>query len=124
MLKVKDIEVLERLIGKVDGFHVEITALVKKSANDGVNKFKLRFINEAILECNEFLPANYHPLSDFERFDLDDVPTTSDVTFILSQYLLALENFRDANIETDWQGFWFYKADHSIHTGPPRKLKK
>ncbi len=124
MLKAKDIELLEKLIGKVEGFHAEITALVKKSVNDGVNKFKLKFINEAVSECNSFLPANYRPLKDFEQFDLDDVPTTSDVTFILSQYLQALENFRAANIDTDWQGSWFYKADHSIHTGAPRKLKK
>ena len=123
-MKKADIEILEKLIAKVEGFHAEITALVKKSPNDGVNKFKLKFINVAVQECNAFLPDKYKPLTDFQEFDVDDLPTTSDVTFILSQYLQALEVFRATNIDTDWQGSWFYKDDHTIHTGPPKKVKK
>jgi hypothetical protein len=38
-----EIEDLEKLIGQLDGLHSEISQLAKKSPNDGLNTFKLKF---------------------------------------------------------------------------------
>ena len=55
MLKRTQIDELEKLIGQLDSLHVELTTLAKKSPNDAVNNFKLRFVNTALDNCNKFL---------------------------------------------------------------------
>ena len=71
----------------MEGLHKEITALTRKSPNDAVNEFKLRFINSVIAEANLLLGDKYKPLQGFEQFNSDDLPSNSDVTFIIWQYI-------------------------------------
>jgi hypothetical protein len=120
----KQIDKLERVIGQLDGMHDEISVLSKKSPNDAVNSFKLKFINAVLLEANEFLGNDKRPAQEFTQFNLDDVPSNSDVTFILNLYMEALEKFRSDNIQEDFKGDWHYKGSEGIPTGPPFKLKK
>jgi len=122
---------LEKLIGQLKGIHEELSALAKKSPNDGVNTFKLKFVNSALSKCNALLGVAYRPLGDFESFDLDDVPSNSDVTFVFSQYLQALEKFRSDNVkisDTDEEfGGWIYdipKKDGVMRAAPPQQLKR
>jgi hypothetical protein len=106
MKKKEDIEALERLIGQLQGLHAEISQLAKKSSNDAVNTFKLKLINKVISTGNEVLGESYRPFKDFEQFDSDDVPTNSDVTVILSQYIEQAERFRSDNVQHhdyDWK---------------------
>ena len=126
MLEIEKVDELEKLIGQLDGLHSELGALAKKSPNDAVNKFKLHFINSALLKCNSFLGEDYQPFDDFQQFNEDEVPSNSDITFILSQYIQSLEKFRSDNIYTD-MGSWYYRLTdkkNKIRTGPPSKLKK
>jgi len=125
-MKRSDVDDLEKLIGQLKSIHSEISALAKKSPNDAVNSFKIKFINAAISNCNQLLDKKYKPLDDFNIFDIDDVPSNSDVTFIISQYAEALEKFRADHI-TVFRGFWTYKLEDSkeeIRTSPPAKLQK
>lgn len=125
MLKRLDVDEIERLIGQLDGHHSEVTALTKKSPNDAVNDFKLKFINTTIVKCNHFLGEQYKPFIDFSSFDSDDVPSNSDVTFILAQYKQAIEKLRSDNVYREGS-FWYYRledSDEKLRTAPPLKIK-
>lgn len=124
MLEVKEIDLLETNIGKVHALHTEMAVLAKKASNDGVNTFKLRFINAVLEACNEQLTENFRPFSDFERFDEATLPTTSDVTFIAAQYAEAMERFRSEHIVKVY-GMWYYDdgtEKPSRRTHPPKRF--
>ncbi|EON14735.1 hypothetical protein C266_06444 [Pandoraea sp. SD6-2] len=87
-----------------------MSILSKKSPNDAVNKFKLKFINRQLSESNEFLTERYRPFDDFEIFSEDDVPQNSDVVFILSQYLQCMEKLRGDNVIIR-NGVWYWRVE-------------
>ncbi len=125
-MKKTDIDELEILMGQLKSIHAEVSALSKKSPNDAVNAFKIKFINTIVMNCNSFLGEDYKPFNDFDVFDIDDVPSNSDVTFIISQYLEALEKYRADNIYCS-MGRWYFKlegSDENIQTAQPMKLQK
>ncbi|HVV78666.1 MAG TPA: hypothetical protein VHD59_03495 [Pseudolabrys sp.] len=123
MKSEKDIENLERVMGQLDALHIEISQLAKKSPNDGVNKFKLKLINKLIGTANEVLGDDYRPFSEFNLFDEDDLPTNSDVTLIVGQYLEQCERFRSDNIEY-FNYKWYYvlggKRSKVLATAPTK----
>ena len=128
-----EINNFEKTQTQLEGLLSEITILSRKSPNDGVNKFKLKFINEIVLSGNKILGKIYKPLDSFEQFDEDDLPSNSDVTFILSQYLNCFEKLRADNIYNDkkydgnkYVSEWYWivnKAKSQIKTSPPNKIK-
>lgn len=125
-MKLADVEKLEKIMGQIEGLHREISALAKKSPNDGLNEFKLKFVNSALAQANDFLGNNYKPLDGFEQFDTDELPTNSDVTFILASYLEEVERMRADNIKI-FSGWWSYilsDSDETIRTAPPKKIKE
>lgn len=129
----EDVNKFEKVQSQIEGLLLEITNLSKKSPNDAVNKFKLKFINEILIEANRILGKTYKPLSSFEKFDEDDLPSNSDVSFILSQYLSCFEKLRADNIyrkqEYDGNKYfyeWYWVVGNSkstIKTAPPKKIK-
>lgn len=123
-MEQETVDTLEKLIGKLDGAYKELSILSKKSPNDGVNKFKLNIINKIIAECNEFLGDEDVPVEDFDKFDIDDLPSNSDVIFILTQYAEALEKCR-SDLITNIYGNWYYILSDKteIPTAPPIKIK-
>jgi hypothetical protein len=70
--------------------------LSKKKPNDGVNKFKLGHLNTMLRNANELLSDDI-PLEGFAEFDVDLLPSNSDVVFVLAQYTDAILRFREAN---------------------------
>lgn len=129
----EDVNKFEKVQSQIEGLLLEITNLAKKSPNDAVNKFKLKFINEILIEANTILGKAYKPLSSFEKFDEDDLPSNSDVSFILSQYLSCFEKLRSDNIYRKkgydgnkyfYEWYWLIdKAESSVKTAPPKKIK-
>ena len=132
-MTVDDIDKFEKVQGQLEGLLSEIAVLAKKSPNDGVNKFKLNFINKVLKEANNILEEEYIPLDSFSQFNEDDLPSNSDVTFILSQYLSCFEKLRADNIKEDritaghrsrmgW--VWIIDDEYTVlETAPPQKLK-
>lgn len=126
MISRDKVDRLEKLIGQLASVHLEIAALAKKAPNDGVNSFKLNFVNAIIANCNEFFGNEYKPLPEFEVFNADDVPSNSDVTFIISQYIGAAEKYRTDNIKTEYTR-WYYElpeGETPVRTSEPKKLGK
>lgn len=109
MNKKEDIETLEKLLVQLKGLYDEISQLAKKSPNDGLNVFKLKLVNKIIAVGNSILVGRYRPFDDFEQFDPDDLPTNSDVTMILTQYIEQTERFRSDHMVWSSNSYkWHY----------------
>ena len=101
-----DVEVFEKVTTQLTSLHEEMSSLAKKSPDDAINAFKLKFVNDILLKCNKFLDQRYRPFPEFEELASDDMPSNSAVTFILSQYLACAEELRADNIYNEY-GKWY-----------------
>ena len=126
MNNTDDIDKLEKSIGQLKALHSEVSQLAKKSPSDALNAFKLKMINSALATSNEVLGAKYRPIDGFDAFDLDDVPSNSDVVMVLAQYLEEAERFRSDNV-TPYSGRYYYKIDgerSEVFAAPPTWSRK
>lgn len=110
-MKSKDeVGALEKFIGLLQGLHAEISQLVKKSPNDGLNTFKLKMVNSVLAQGNDILKDTYRPIDEFEQFEHDDLPSNSDVAMVLTLYLEQAERFRSDNVIYH-SGSWVYQVN-------------
>lgn len=105
-----DVDKFEKVAGQVLGLYEEMSILSKKSPNDAVNKFKLKFINRQLSESNMLLGGRYRPFDDFEVLDEDAIPQNSDVVLILSQYLQCMEKLRGDYVVVR-NGTWYWEVE-------------
>jgi hypothetical protein len=105
-----ELDRFEKLVGQLESVYAELSLLSKKSPNDAVNPFKLRFVNTLLGASAVTLGSGYMPFTDFEQFDSDNVPQNSDVVFILSQYLQCFEKLRADNVVYR-NGTWDWEID-------------
>lgn len=121
-----DINTFEKVQSQINGLYKEVSILGKKSPNDAINKFKLKFINQILEAANTLLVGDYKPLNGFEKFDDDELPTNSDATMVFEQYLSCLEKLRSDNVTTkEYHVGWFWIIDgeaSDIKTSRPKKL--
>src|SRR5258706_2010581 len=96
MKHAQDVVQFEKLEQQIHSMQAEVAELSKKKPNDGVNKFKLKFINQVLGELNELL-GDKKPFASFDKFDEVDLPTNSDVVMMLAQYSSAAFVFRSNN---------------------------
>jgi len=94
----------------------EIFSLSQKKPNDPINKFKLNLINQILSISNSLLKNEFKPFSDFNLFDESEMPSNSDVTLMLSQYLDSMERFRSKNIKTGFNQGWIWIIDGDKET--------
>ena len=88
----QQVETFLKLQPQLKSAYDEITLLSKKKPTDALNEFKLKFINSILSRANEILEDKYKQFpDDFTLFNKNDMPNNSDVVFILSHYLSALE---------------------------------
>lgn len=121
-----EIEAFEKVTAQVLGLHEELSAIARKKPDGPVSAFKLRFANNLIQQLHMLLGEKYRPFGDFDQFDADDVPTASDVTMILSQYLECAETMRSDNIILGGVWRWIVdddpRNDNIIRTAAPKKI--
>lgn len=106
----EEVELFIKCYAQAQSIYNEITALAKKKPNEAVNKFKLRFINQILENANQLLKENYKPFPDFEKFEEDEIPTTSDITMMFAQYLESMENLHSDNIRSGLNN-WYWIID-------------
>lgn len=120
----EEVDQFEKLTAQLVAAHQEVSALSKKSPKDAVNVFKLKLINSTLERCNAALGSKYMPFDDFSTFPLEDLPSNSDVSFIIAHYLEAAEKFRSDHIVQVAGGRWQWHVDdgNPIRTASPKKL--
>jgi hypothetical protein len=127
-MKREEVELFIKIQSQFVEMSNEISSLSKKSPNDALNKFKLKFVNNLLGEANKILGEKYKPFDDFANFDENNIPTNSDVVMILSQYLSCLENLRADNITKEEYGpDWFWLIDgksSGIQTKIPERIER
>lgn len=124
-----EVDTFEKLQAQLEGLHTEISALSKKSQNDALNKFKLKFVNQILSNANQLLGKKYKPFQDFDLFDENDLPTNSDAAMMLTQYLNCLEKLRADNIKEEdiFPQHWYWIVDgklSNIRTITPKIIKE
>ena len=107
MKNEEEVRNLEKLIVQLQGMHLEISQLAKKSPNDGLNLFKLKLLNTVLERGNAILVDRYTPFEDFKLFDEHALPTNSDATMILTQYIEQAERFRSDNVVFSDYEWWY-----------------
>lgn len=122
----------DRLKSQLGVLYDEISALSKKAPDGAVNKFKLGILNEKLTEINELLGENFRPSKQFTVFDVESLPSNSDVVMILSQYRDALEAWRSAHVHkaglNEWEDWkWHWNTDDGTNIdarAPTRYIDK
>ncbi len=123
-MKRKDVDKYQRVRSQLEAFHREFEGLAKKTPNGTLNPFKLKIVNQAIDDANGVLGKDFLPIRGFTQFTDEELPSHSDVSMVLAQYLEALEVLRCRNIKHDSIGSWYWEAEdvepETIQTAPPR----
>ncbi len=124
MEKKEDVEEFEKLEQQLHSFLAEVSELSKKRPNDALNKFKLKFVNTSLSRLNSLLKDD-RPFEDFEQFDVDDLPSNSDVVVILAQYAAAAYLFRaNHTAKKDYSWWWVVNGKTSnLKTEDPDQFK-
>ena len=76
-MKRAHVELFEKVSTQIANLHGEMSALTKKSPNDAINAFKLKFVNSALAKCNELFGQRYRPFFEFEQFSSEDMPSNT-----------------------------------------------
>lgn len=121
-----EIDIFEKVQTQLEGMYDEISLLSKKSQNDGLSIFKLKFINKILVDSNKVLGTKYKPFEDFESFDEDSIPTNSDVVMIFTQYINCFEKLRADNVIMGSGGWWYWSINNKkseIKTKAPKKIR-
>ena len=127
-----NIEDFKKILNQLEGLHEEIATLSKKSYTDALNSFKLKMVNQVLKRANSLLGNDYKPFDDFEEFEEDDLPSNSDVTLVISQYINCMESLREENISSKIEYtvsgsvakiYWSWKGTKT-ETYPPKNIKK
>ena len=119
----EQINEFEKTEGQLQALYDEVGQLSKKNPDNAINDFKLKHANTILNKANEILGADYKPLSAFELFDFESMPTTSDVVMILAQYINCMEKFRADNIKQTAFNRWEWTGS-DIRTAPPKKIQE
>lgn len=120
---IEDIQDFERIQSQLRSLHEELGLLSKKTPNDSVNIFKLKLINSIISQANNFFDKRNLPFDDFNQFDIEEMPSNSDVVLILGQYINCMDEGKIEYIRKKF-GRWYWcldKKETEIITSEPKK---
>lgn len=124
MDKQDDIADFEKCEQQLHSFLTELSELSKKKPNDPLNKFKLKYINTLLAKLNKILKGD-RPFEDFNEFDVDELPSNSDVVLLLSQYATSVHRFRlDNTTREGYESRWIVRGrETDIAAGNPFDFK-
>lgn len=122
-MKRSDVDKYQRVRSQLEAFQREFETLSKKTANGSLNAFKLKIVNQTLGDANTVLGDSFLPIREFKQFNDEELPSNSDVSMVLAQYLEAFEVLRCRNIRNNAVGSWYWTAEdapsESIRTSPP-----
>lgn len=100
-ITIEDVEVYLTLKPRLASSLSDFSTLSKSKPDAAINRFKLGFVNELLAKLNALIGVVHKPLDDFEVFSDEELPSNSDVVYVLSQYSTALTAWRSANVRKD-----------------------
>jgi len=113
------------MAAQLEALHQEMIAATKKAPDKPISAFKIGFVN-AILEQAKLALGSSTPRLKFTEFDSDDLPTSSDVNFIVGQFIECVDKVKCENISRNHDGVWYWRVDGqltSIIATPPKGVK-
>ena len=113
----QQIEDFRKMLAQLEALHQEMTAATKRGADKPINAFKVRLANSILAQADQVL-GDAKPSLGFEAFSEDDLPTASDVSFIVTQYVECAEKVRQQNIEKQYDDVWYWKKVEIVTTPP------
>lgn len=120
-----EVGLFEKLKGQFDALYQELSTLAKKSPDGSVNTFKLALVNEKLRAANTLLTGEHRPFEQFEVFDEQSLPTSSDVAMVLGQYLSCMEGWRSEQMVFEAGNWLWNTVDGPKLTGSrPTRSKK
>ncbi len=134
-MKKKNIITCEKIRNQIDALYKELHPYALKKPHDPVNKFKIGLVNGVLNTINGLIGDENLPITGFRQFDDNNMPSMSDVSLVLDQYIHALEIFRSRNIELDGEDdyTWIYIIDEEetgneddylvVKTAPPTAFR-
>lgn len=124
-MKRADVDKYQRVQMQLEVLHREFEGLSKKAPNGTLNSFKLNIVNQTIDDANGVVGSEFLPIRGFTQFPDAELPSNSDVSMVLAQYLEAMELLRCRNIVSGYVGHWYWHVEdggpQSIETAPPRR---
>jgi hypothetical protein len=120
-----EIENFRKMAAQLDALHQEATASSKKQPDKPVSKFKVDLAN-SVLETARKVLGDSAPALDFEKFDADDLPTNSDLSFVVSQFVECAEKLRSQNIKRSFNSIWYWHVNGAltdIVAAPPKGVR-
>ncbi|WP_448034236.1 hypothetical protein [Bradyrhizobium liaoningense] len=103
----QEVEEFRKMAAQLDALHLEALAASKKSPDKPVSAFKVNLANSVLEQAKRVLGPSA-PAMDFVKFDKDDLPTNSDLSFIVTQFVECAEKVRAENIQRRANGTWYW----------------
>src|SRR5258708_17953543 len=107
-MKQKEVKEFTKMAAQFDALHQEATASSKKHPDKPVSKFKVDLAN-SVLESARKVLGTSAPTLDFEKFNTDDLPTNSDLSFVVTQFVECAEKVKAQNIKR-FNGVWYWEV--------------
>ncbi len=102
-----EVEEFRKMAAQLDALHQEVTAASKKHPDKPVSKFKVELAN-GVLDTAKQVLGTSAPSLNFQQFDTDELPTNSDVSFVVSQFVECAEKVKAQNIRRI-NGVWYWQ---------------
>lgn len=80
-MKATEIDAFRQVLAQLEALHQEMANAAKKSPDKAVSAVKVRFVNVILSEAAKVLGRS-KPNIGFDQFELDDLPSASDVSFV------------------------------------------
>lgn len=107
----------DKLENQLVALFLEIEKLAKKDPNHAINLYKLEIINNLIKDLNLLFEKGNIPIEVFSLFDDTDLPTHSDIVFLLTQNLSIMDYFRFQNTDrTASMNYWILDSNYELKT--------
>jgi hypothetical protein len=108
----EEVEQFRKMAAQLDALHQEATASSKKHPDKPVSKFKVDLANSVLQAARKVLGPSA-PTLDFEQFNTDDLPTNSDLSFVVTQFVECAEKIKAQNIKRSFNGVWYWQVSGS-----------